>query len=69
MTWGDLERGDVLYKEPIGKFPLWLLLRVVGPRLAVYMNLETGEEQEASRDSQQLLDEGWVALRDGELRR
>lgn len=65
MTWGDLRPGDIVYKEPLGKHPVWLFARLVGSDVGVYMNLETGETSDVSHRTTDFLETDWAVLRDG----
>ncbi len=67
MNFDVLEPGDVIAKfSPDGPlhhaYPIWLFTRLIGPKLAEYMNLETGALVEGHR----ALEGGWWVMRGGQ---
>lgn len=64
MKWNEVLPGDVVAKLPLGKYPIWACLKNVGPRVDMYMNMETAEMQEVLRKDEEV-EEDWVVIRAG----
>lgn len=67
MNWSDLHPGDIAFKNPLGKYPIWMYMRPIGTRLGEYMDMETGTRVEGSRENGLAFAPGWEVWRDGAL--